>query len=291
MAKLYPVLTLTLLASATLTGCMNIHVADNAFLRPDSATGYQYAGPVSDEKIQKASPGARLNNLELVSGGQQSLKGIEALPSRPLSGVSVLYFGGNLSHADDTIPMLLRTTASCAVPLYTFDYRGYGRTPGTPDTKALKEDALKIYDEVRSRVQGKLIVHGHSLGSFMAGYIAQHRQPDGLVLETTATRVDEVVPLMTPLLLRPFTKVTYAPTILEIDNRVAVSQYRGKALVISGEKDQQTPAELGQAVFNAIPSLDKQFMNIAGAGHSGLMARADVQQSYCAVVNQLAQTR
>ena len=291
MARLFPAVSLTLLAGATLTGCMNIHVPDNAFLRPDSATGYKYSGPVSIEKIHKASPGATLNDVELQSADQQVLKGIQALPPKTLDGVTVLYFGGNLSHADDNIPFLLRNTANCAVPLYTFDYRGYGRTPGTPDTKSLKEDALKIYDEVRSRVKGKLIVHGHSLGSFMAGHIAQHRQPDGLVLETTATRVDEVVPLMTPWLLRPFTKVSYAPSILEIDNRVAVSQYRGKVLVISGEKDQQTPAELGLAVFNAIPSADKQFMNIAGAGHSGLMARADVQQSYCAVVNQLAQNR
>ncbi|MBC3934465.1 alpha/beta fold hydrolase [Undibacterium sp. CY7W] len=279
---------ITLIATMALTvsGCMHIEVGDKQFLRPDSATGYQSSARVTLADLQKVNSAVSINEISITSTGQTKLEGLSF--QLPGSQVSVLYFGGNLSHVDNSIPYALANLGRCNINLTTVDYRGYGRTAGVPDTPTLQQDALAVYDAVRAKTSGKLVVHGHSLGSFIAGYIAQQRQPDGIILETTASTVEEVVAASTPWYALPFVRFSFQPGILSVDNVKAMSSYTGPALVITAEKDVQTPAALGKKVFDAIPSKNKKHLFIKDAGHSGLLRREDVQQAYCEYIRDVA---
>jgi pimeloyl-ACP methyl ester carboxylesterase len=71
-----------------------------------------------------------------------------------------------------------------------FDYRGSGRSSGVPTIAALKADALQVFDQVNARYPGRVVLHGQSLGSFVAAYVAQQRPAArGMVLESTTTNV------------------------------------------------------------------------------------------------------
>jgi pimeloyl-ACP methyl ester carboxylesterase len=279
---------ITLLATMSIlvSGCMHIEVGDKQFIRPDSATGYQSSVRVTPADLQKVNPAVSINEISITAADQTRLEGLSF--QLPGSKVSVLYFGGNLSHVDNSIPYALTNIGRCNINLTTIDYRGYGRTTGVPDTPTLQQDALAIYDAVRAKTSGKLVVHGHSLGSFIAGYIAQQRQPDGIILETTASTVEEIVAASTPWYAVPFVRFSFQPGILSVDNVKAMSAYAGPALVITAEKDVQTPAALGKKVFDAIPSRNKKHLFIKDAGHSGLLRREDVQQAYCEYIRDVA---
>ena len=55
--------------------------------------------------------------------------------------------------------------------LFTFDYRGYGKSEGTPEPKGVFEDCIAAFDHLRSRTDidtDRLFVFGQSLGGMLA---------------------------------------------------------------------------------------------------------------------------
>lgn len=270
------------LAALSLVACKSIKVEEAMFIRPDSVVSYQMKAAFDDRALQKILPQAALKEEAIVVEPTLRLQGLSV--KQPQAKVTVLYFGGNRSHIDDMAGILSRQVGACPVNFTMFDYRGYGRTTGVPSVDNLKQDALRIYDEVRANTSGTLVVHGHSLGSFMAGHIAQNRTVDGMVLETTATTIPEIVEARTPWYARPFVSFEIAPSLLPIDNARAVSQFRGPSLVITGAEDQITPSQLGEKVFMTIPATNKRHVFIPGAGHSGNLSRKEVQEAYCGFV-------
>lgn len=266
-----------------LTGCIHIQVTEKDFIRPDRLTGYQAKEAMSNEWLQTIKPGAQVQEKTIVVDDMLKLNGLslQVDAARP----TVLYFGGNLSHADESLKSLARQTSACTPNFVSFDYRGYGRTKGEPSIKSLQEDALRIYDEVRKNTQGKLFLHGQSLGSFMTGHIMQNRSVDGVILEATATTLPEVVSFKTPWYAVPFVRFSYEPSTLLINNAKAVSQYQQKSLVIVGENDDLFGFELGKKVFDAMPSANKQLLLVKNGPHSGMMNKAEVQQAFCSFIN------
>lgn len=262
-----------------LSACKNIVIDESAFIRPDSVVPYHPKTRFDETVLEKLLHQATLKEEIISVNAELALKGLSVQQTG--AAVTVLYFGGNRSHIDDAAATLSKTVGSCPIHFTMFDYRGYGRTNGHPTVDNLKDDALRIYDKVRAQTKGPLIIHGHSLGSFMTGYIAQHRPVDGIILETTATNVRDIMRLRTPWYARPFIQASFAPSLLEIDNAKAVSAFTGKSLILSAENDQTTPAELGRQVFDAISNPKKQYMLVAGAGHNEVLQHQEVQRSYC----------
>lgn len=272
---------------SSLSACMHIQVTEKDFIRPDRATGYQAKGTFSNEVAQSFKPGAQVQETSISIDESIKLNGLDLKvdANRP----TVLYFGGNLSHADESLKSLMRQTSSCTPNLISFDYRGYGRTKGDPTIKHLQDDALRIYDEVRKNTNGKLYLHGQSLGSFMTGHIMQNRSVDGVILEATATTLPEVVAYKTPWYAAPFLDFSYEASTLLINNAKAVSNYQQKSLVIVGEKDDLFGPALGKKVFEAIPSSKKQLLMVQNGPHSGMMNMAEVQQAFCSFINEASQ--
>jgi hypothetical protein len=59
------------------------------------------------------------------------------------------------------------------VSLMLWNYRGYGRTPGTPSVRKLLRDGESVVQFLRSQKKAKLLgVHGESLGGAIACYLA-----------------------------------------------------------------------------------------------------------------------
>ncbi|MFC0351781.1 alpha/beta hydrolase [Undibacterium danionis] len=275
-----------LISIFSLSACQTYVVRDLDLIRPDYLTGYKTKEVFDAEKLNKTLPEARLKE-EVISANQMNseivqIKGLSVV--LPEAKTTVLYFGGNLTHVDENAPHLSKIAASCPVNFATFDYRGYGRSNGQPDALVLKDDSLRIYDHVRAKISGKLVVHGFSLGSFMAAYIAANRSVDGLVLEGSSTYPDELVNAQIPWYFKPFVTVTVSDNLKTISNTQAVSNFVGKVLVITGEKDTSTPAYLGRALFESIPSQEKEYIMVPNGTHNNLMSNPQVQVSYCKLV-------
>lgn len=101
---------------------------------------------------------------------------------RPHEGPqALLYFGGNGEDVSQTLPELARTFPDQAI--YAMQYRGYGRSGGSPSEAALQGDALALYDLV-ARSHARVSVIGRSLGSGIAIRVARERPVSRLVLVT-----------------------------------------------------------------------------------------------------------
>lgn len=269
----------------TLSACVTMQVEEGNFIRPDEKSGYRTTEKFDDNALQKVLPGAHLQEQALTTADHLELRGVGLQQDKVVA--TVLYFGGNMYHLDDSVSNVAKTLGKCGVNLVSFDYRGYGRSPGQPTVANMQDDALRIYDQVRAQTGGKLIVHGQSLGSFIAAYVAQQRPVDGLVLESTATNAYDWAVANTPWYAKPFVKIELSPSLQNIDNAAAVSTYHGHSLVLLGEFDKITPQELGRRVYQAIPDTHKQLVVSPGGGHNGLLFRPDVIGAYCSFVQSM----
>ncbi len=218
---------LGLALSLALTGC-SLEVADTHFFHP---------GP-SSAKAAAFSQGAEEVELDGVDGAK--LRGVYV--RRPDAAVDVLYFGGDSFTIDDFGPEIEARVSSIGANLFMIDYRGYGRSSGVPTLPLVKADALAAFDALRARNDGRpIIVHGFSMGSFVAAYVAAERPVSGLALESTATTVKDWARAQIPVYAKPFVRLRIAPLLLEASNVRALSRYCGPLLLVTGERDAITP--------------------------------------------------
>jgi pimeloyl-ACP methyl ester carboxylesterase len=268
-------------SAVILSGCGTMQVGERNFIRPDKP------GAPAAARLDAAAhlPPGEVKDEEIATPDGAVLRGVHFRPAG--AARVVLYFGGNQFHLDQHGAALLPLLASCGTGAAVFDYRGYGRSSGAPDMANMSADALRIYDWVSAQYPGGVIVHGQSLGSILAAYVAQQR-PDAraVVLESTTSNVQEWVDANVPWYVRLVSKVEVEPGLRKIDNVAAMRAYRGASLVLVGGKDKVTPAALARTVFDAIPGQRKRWHESPEAGHNDTFGKADVMPAYCAVVRE-----
>lgn len=262
-----------------LGGCAQIQLTERQLIRPDAP------GTVAAARIQ----GAGISDLSVTGQGGAQLNGI--LLTQPDARSTVLYFGGNMFHVDAHGAALLPMLGACGTDVAVFDYRGYGRSTGMPTVENMRTDALAIFDALNARFPGRVIVHGQSLGSFMAAYLAQERPVLAAILETTATSAQDLAESQVPWYAWPFVRIDVSPSLRQIDNRTAALRFHAPTLVIAAGRDKMTPAPLGRKVFDAIPRQDKQFLLLEEAGHNDALEAKGAGDAYCKFVRDVSAGR
>ncbi len=151
--------------------------------------------------------------------------------------------GGNISHRLDQYDALLRL----GVAVLAFDYRGYGRSSGSPSETKANEDAATAYDWLRAKgfAAGRIVVHGESLGGGVAANLAAKHPVGGLVLQSTYTSVTDLGAELFPWL--PVR--TLGRTKFEVRSRLA--EIRAPVLVLHSRDDTIIPFHHGQRNFAA----------------------------------------
>ncbi|MDB6125025.1 MAG: hypothetical protein JWQ71_4018 [Pedosphaera sp.] len=98
--------------------------------------------------------------------------------------------GGNLSHRLE----LCRELLKAGVNVMVFDYRGYGRSEGTPSEEGTYLDAQAMYHWLQENgfASKNIIAFGESLGGGIASELAVRETVGGLVLQSTFTSIPAV---------------------------------------------------------------------------------------------------
>ncbi len=102
-------------------------------------------------------------------------------------GPLAVFFHGNaelIDHQHTTIDNYLRLGCSVLLP----EFRGYGRSGGTPSEAGIVEDAAYFFDLAIERPEvdpRHVVIHGRSLGGGPAAQLAALRPPAALILEST----------------------------------------------------------------------------------------------------------
>jgi pimeloyl-ACP methyl ester carboxylesterase len=204
----------------------------------------------------------------------------------PRATATVLYFGGNAFRISQMGRNAANTLLPLGVNVVLVDHRGYGRSTGTPSTVAqLQADAVTAYDYVAALPGiGRIVVHGQSLGSFLAGEVADKRPVAGVVLESSATTAEEWIRIVNPRpwYARPFVRVDVSESMRRAGNLERVRRIRAPLLVLVGERDNITPPALSRRLYQqaATPDSLKRLHVLAGAGHNNVPAHPDFARVY-----------
>jgi fermentation-respiration switch protein FrsA (DUF1100 family) len=168
--------------------------------------------------------------------------------------------GGNVSHRLDRV-LLMQSRLN--VDTLLFDYRGYGKSEGSPDEQGTYRDARAAYRWLVAHGHGpeRVVLFGESLGSAVALQLALEVEARALVLESPFASVPEMARAVYPFLpLWPFVRTRY-------DNVAKVARLRMPLLVMHGERDEVVPFAQGRRVFDKAPE-PKRFFAIPGASHN-----------------------
>lgn len=201
--------------------------------------------------------------------------------TREPASKTVLYFGGQGFHLVLAREFVEDMLARVPVNLFLVDYRGYGRSGGKPSVAGLKADALQVYDRLAQNVDAdEIVVHGHSMGSFVASYVAAERGVAGLVLESPVTEVEGWTKALVPGLLRLFLKFDVDPALAAESNVARVGEVVSPTLFFVGSDDPITPPALAMELAEASAAKDKKLVLIEGGNHNDLSGFEPFVASY-----------
>jgi fermentation-respiration switch protein FrsA (DUF1100 family) len=182
-------------------------------------------------------------------------------PRRPVAA-HVLFFhgnGGNISHR----LVQARALAAAGLDVLLFDYRGYGRSTGSPDEAGTYRDARAARMALLAQpgIAADAIVYlGESLGGAVATELALAEPPAGLVLQSAFTSVREMARLHYPVIPSALVPDAY-PTVERI------ARVRCPVLILHGDRDDIVPVGHGQSLL-AAAGANKRLQVVRGAGHN-----------------------
>lgn len=267
----FQVLGLLLLVTLIGAGCNTIPISEeDVFMPKPSVTpaSFDLEGVQLNEFYFAVDDTVRLNAWHLTQPDAQG---------------TVLFFGGNGFYLVQSLGYIQALTRH-PLNVMMFDYRGYGRSEGTPSVSALKRDALAAYRQVRNRMgvpADRIIVHGHSLGTFLATFVGTEQEVGGVVLENPATDVNDWVKGLAPWYVRLFLSFEIDGDLRGESNLERVRRMAGTPLLtVGGAQDNVTAPGMARELHQEAATPDKDLVIVEEGGHNRLYEATAYQAAY-----------
>jgi fermentation-respiration switch protein FrsA (DUF1100 family) len=169
---------------------------------------------------------------------------------------------GNISHRIEKISLLYRLKLN----IFIFDYRGYGKSQGSPSESGLYKDAIAAYDYLtkeRKISENDIILYGESIGGAVAIDLAHKAGVRALITEETFTSIKDMAKMAYP----------FIPYFIFSSRFNCISKIREvecSKLIIHSIDDEIVPFYLGEKLFNAAKS-PKKFLKIRGPHNTAFL--------------------
>jgi len=176
----------------------------------------------------------------------------------------VLYAHGNAGDVSSRANVLRLYRDDLNASILVFDYRGYGRSEGTPSEAGILMDARAARAWLAHRAgvrEADIVIVGNSLGGGVAVDLAANDGARGLILENTFTSLPDVA--KSHFIYLPINMLMKT----RLDSLGKISGYHGPLLQTHGDYDQIVPFALGQTL-HAAANEPKEFIAVRGGGHN-----------------------
>jgi len=218
--------------------------------------------PARDVRLSPKDFGMEFEDVWLTASDGVSVHGW-AVP-RSGAEVWILYChgnGGNIAGRLDILRWLHRLGAN----VLAFDYRGYGKSNGSPSEDGLYRDAEAAWtwlSQARGVRPERIVVLGESLGGGVACGLAERHPPGGLALQSTFTSVPDVgAPVYWWLPVRLLCRNVFP-------SGDRVSRLGCPKLIMHGKRDEIIPYALGRALFEKAAE-PKRWLDLPGGHNDG----------------------
>ncbi len=198
--------------------------------------------------------------IEMEDGA--SLNALLFKAQAPSKGL-ILYFHGNADNLERWGQYAVDFT-ELGYDVLMMDYRGYGKSTGTPGESELYKDAQTVLAWAKDKIPfARLVIYGRSLGSAVASNLATRAKPHLLILETPFDELRGTIygPLEPLLFFIPFRH--------EFSNKSFLPKSSCRKVIIHGTEDWVVPLSSALKLKPLLKDGD-QFVIIEGGGHRNL---------------------
>jgi fermentation-respiration switch protein FrsA (DUF1100 family) len=179
----------------------------------------------------------------------------------------LLFLHGNAGNIGDRVEHASLLSAA-GLDVLLVDYRGFGRSTGSPDEEGLLRDARAARAALLREPgvdEGRVVYLGESLGGAVAVPLVLEHPPLGLILQSTFTSV------------KAMARLHYrVPAALVPDAYPTLRRIRGLGaplLILHGDRDEVVPLAHGRSLLDAAPGR-KRIEVFRGLGHNDLVPGA-----------------
>lgn len=215
----------------------------------------------TDERIAERTPGLERWWLDTPEGRVEAFfvpgAGVSAASPGPL----LIYAHGN-AEVIDPLPQWLAPYRAMGISVLLPEYRGYGRSAGTPSERAIREDLIAFHDRAIARPEvdrERVVLHGTSLGGGAISLLARERPPRAVILQSTFTSVADIA-----------WEMFRAPRFLLANPFDSIGAHRlapRPTLILHGVRDDLIPFAHARRLHEAIPGSE---LVSCEAGHNDL---------------------
>jgi fermentation-respiration switch protein FrsA (DUF1100 family) len=187
------------------------------------------------------------------------------VPAESARGTVLFFHGnaGNISHRVDYLQMFHRLRYSTLI----VDYRGYGKSTGTPSEAGTYRDAEAAWEyllTVRGARPQDIVIAGESLGAAVATRLATQTTPRAVVLLSTFTSVNDLgAQVYWFLPVRLLSRIGY-------DNVANLKRIRVPVFIAHSRDDDIVPYAHGRKLYEAA-SEPKTFLEMRGGHNDGFV--------------------
>lgn len=185
----------------------------------------------------------------------------------------VLVAHGNAGHVASRAPWLRYLQSQAKVSVFMFDYRGYGRSEGTPSVEGAIQDAraarAKVCELAAIR-ESDMLLMGESLGGAIVIQLAAESPPRGLIVQSSFSSLRDVADVHYP-------NVSWLVPRDKLNSAARIPRYRGPLLQSHGTADRTIPFSSAEKLFRSANE-PKQFVVIERADHDNWLTDAYLEQ-------------
>lgn len=178
---------------------------------------------------------------------------------------AVLYCHGNGEDISHNAAYMAFLRNKLEASIFVFDYRGYGKSEGSPHEAGIILDGLAAQRWLAKKLQiqtDEIVLMGRSLGGGVAVALAEQQGARALVLQNTFANMSEVAA----------GKFPWLPVRWIMHNRFPsaerITRYTGPMLQTHGTTDRVVPYAQAKQLFAAASGQPKQWVENVGIGHN-----------------------
>jgi len=223
-----------------------------------------FPGTGREAVLTPQSYGMRFESVEIRTADGETLAAWW-VPAEDARGTVLFFHGnaGNISHRLDYLQMFNRLRYSTLI----VDYRGYGKSTGSPSEEGTYLDAEAAWDYLRNARHARpedVVIVGESLGGAVASRLSEKVKPCALVLFSTFTSVNDLAAEVYWFLpVRLLSRFGY-------DNVDNLKRIFAPVFIAHSRDDDVVPYAHGRKLFEAA-NAPKAFLEMSGGHNDGFI--------------------